>query len=567
MVATRRCALHRVRSFVSPSLWIAALAAVSACGDPRSAASTTSSQSGDALATQCSKCHGSDENAAPPRSVQGATDTASVAVGAHQAHLRGGSTSGPVACAECHVVPARWDAQHGTQAHGVVRFGPLATRAGAAPRWDRDAARCSGTYCHGASLPGGSNTAPQWTKVDGTQAACGTCHGVPPPAPHIPNTNCGNCHAGYSSSAVNLATHVNGTVEVNGLSCTSCHGDPANGNAAPPVDTQGDTVTTAPGVGAHQTHLHDGALRAAVACADCHAVPTSPAHANGTVDLTFSALASTGGLAPAFDAASATCASTYCHGASLPGGTNTTPRWTKVDGTQAACGTCHGIPPDPSTGHPYASAATDACARCHPATVKADGGIDVAGGRHVNGSVEFDLSCTSCHGDPSRQPAAIAAAPPSGSRGETDPAALAVGAHLSHLQDSTIRLAVACSECHVVPTSTLHANGTADVAFGPLARTGGANPNWDPSAATCSSTYCHGATLNAGGSNQLPQWTRVDSTQAACGTCHGVPPPGHPHSPDQSLTDCSMCHPATMNKDGTINVAGGKHIDGVVQAD
>ena len=471
--------------------------------------------------------------------------------------------SAPIACGECHVVPDRVNAPgHLDQGPAQVRFGSLATSGGATPLWSRTDARCSGVYCHGASLPGGSSTTPLWTKVDGTQAACGACHGVPPPAPHPQNRSCGNCHDGYSSSSVNLATHVDGAVEVNGLSCTSCHGDPANPNAAPPVDTQGNTVTTALGVGAHQEHLRDGALRAALACADCHTVPTSTAHSNGTVDLTFGALARTGGLVPAFDAASATCASTYCHGASLPGGSNATPEWTKVDGTQAACGTCHGVPPP--APHPQ----NRSCGNCHSGYTSTS--VNLA--THVDGVLEVSaLTCTSCHGDPARQPAAIAPAPPSGSGGETDTSSLAVGAHLSHLQDSSIRLAVACTECHVVPTSTGHANGTADVAFGTLARTGAANPSWDPGAATCSSTYCHGATLNAGGSNQLPHWTSVDSTQAACGTCHGVPPPtssGHPavFVIGGSTGVCAGCHPLTVNSNGTINVAGGKHIDGVVQA-
>lgn len=520
--------------------------------------------SGLAATGECGMCHGSAENAAPPQSLAGSTDTASIAVGAHQAHVRGGALMRPIACNECHPVPTRVDSPGHIDGRVDVRFGPLATPAGLLPLWDRSAAACNNIYCHGAAIRGGSLTTPTWNKVDGTQAACGTCHGVPPPAPHVQNEDCSKCHGGYTAASVNLATHVNHSVEVVALSCTSCHGDPAAGNPAPPADTRGNTATTAVGVGAHQAHVTDGPVRAALSCNDCHPVPSSTGHASGSVELTFSDLASSGGLAPTFDATTATCTSTYCHGSTLPGGANTTPRWTLVDGTQDTCGSCHGAPPAEADGHPYAATSLATCARCHPATVTAAGTIDIAGGLHVNGSVEVQLSCTSCHGDPSREPANIAPAPPSGARGETDTSTLAVGAHLSHLTDGPVRAALACNECHVVPTATDHSNGTVDIVFGKLARTGGATPQWDVGTATCSGTYCHGATLRAGGSSQKPLWTTVDGTQARCGTCHGVPPPGH--SPSLKLTQCYWCHYATMNPDGTINIPGGKHIDGTVQA-
>lgn len=527
------------------------------CGRARTISALPESQ-------ECTLCHGSADNAAPPKSLQGSTDTSSIAVGAHQSHVRGGTVSVPISCSECHVVPARLDSPGHMDGRVDVRFGPLATTDAASQQWDRATAVCSGIYCHGATLSGGSITAPRWTTVDGTQAACGACHGIPPPPPHVQNSNCGSCHLGYTPTSINPTTHVNHNLEVIGLSCTSCHGDRTSGSPAPPVDTRGNTATTEVGVGAHEAHLQDGPVRVAVACTDCHVVPSSVGHSNGTPDLTFSALASAGGLSPRFDVTTATCASTYCHGSSLPGGSNTTPQWTKVDGTQAACGTCHGVPPAETAGHPYAAASPSACARCHPGTVREDGSIDTAGGLHVDGAVEFQLSCTSCHGDPSRQPAAIAAAPPSGTSGETDPSTLAVGAHLSHLRDSPIRKALDCTECHVVPTATNHSDGTVDVAFGVLARTGGASPQWDSGNATCSGTYCHGATLGAGGTIHQPRWTTVDGTQAACGTCHGVPPPGH--APSLKVTQCYWCHLGTVNPDGTINVSGGKHIDGRVQA-
>src|SRR5689334_7323215 len=52
-------------------------------------------------------CHGDDTSNAPPKTVAGATETTSVAVGAHRTHLSIESTwHRAVACADCHVVPA-----------------------------------------------------------------------------------------------------------------------------------------------------------------------------------------------------------------------------------------------------------------------------------------------------------------------------------------------------------------------------------------------------------------------------------------------------------------------------
>src|SRR5919201_194496 len=52
---------------------------------------------------------------------------------------------------------------------------------GASPVWSRNTATCSGVYCHGARLKGGTHTTPTWTQVDGSQVACGSCHAAPPP--------------------------------------------------------------------------------------------------------------------------------------------------------------------------------------------------------------------------------------------------------------------------------------------------------------------------------------------------------------------------------------------------
>src|SRR6266516_7673808 len=177
--------------------------------------------------------------------------------------------------------------------------------------------------------------------------------------------------------------------------CTRCHGDAANGNAAPPVSVRGESDTAAIGVGAHQSHLKDSTIRQALACADCHTVPTQvddPGHIVGDhAILTFGDLSRKRNANPVFERSTATCSSVYCHGATLgDGGTNHAPQWTKVDGTQAACGTCHDLPPR-NGRHPVLAAAlgdTRVCSQCHGKTVKPDGTIDVAGGKHIDGAIQ-----------------------------------------------------------------------------------------------------------------------------------------------------------------------------------
>ena len=126
------------------------------------------------------------------------------------------------------------------------------------------------------------------------------------------------------------------------------------------------------------------------------------------------------------------------------------------------CSSCHGAPP------PFPHPQSADCARCHSGTVLAGGGIDLAGGKHIDGTVQVDGGgCTACHGTEGVNPA-----PPVGTRGETETSAIAVGAHQKHVRDGAIRKAFACSECHVSPSVALHANGVVDLAWGALAAKG-----------------------------------------------------------------------------------------------
>ncbi|MEK6608890.1 MAG: hypothetical protein AABZ30_14615 [Myxococcota bacterium] len=62
-----------------------------------------------------------------------------------------------------------------TEPPADVTFDPagLGSSGDAAPAWDGDALACSQTYCHGATLTGGTILAPRWNVVDGSQLACG----------------------------------------------------------------------------------------------------------------------------------------------------------------------------------------------------------------------------------------------------------------------------------------------------------------------------------------------------------------------------------------------------------
>jgi predicted CxxxxCH...CXXCH cytochrome family protein len=498
----------------------------------------------------CTTCHGDPSrataSAAPPSGTRGEKETTALAVGAHQAHLQPGKLRGPVPCGECHVVPTDLSHIDGTPA---VAFGELARTAGAKASWDRASASCT-AYCHGATLPGGSNTTPKWTQVDGTQAACGSCHGVPPPSPHPQNANCNSCHPGTvnADGTINVSSglHINGVVDVTGGGCTSCHG--SGSDPAPPLGTRGETATTDRAVGAHQSHLKAGPFARALACSECHVVPAKAPHADGKVDLVFGAIATTGGAAPQFNGTS--CSAAYCHG-NFPGGiASNAPQWTKVDGTQAACGTCHGLPPSN-----HSSSSTN-CGSCHDGYTATSVNLAL----HVNGKVDVvALSCTSCHGDAARNDAA----PPLGTHGETATTARAVGAHQSHLRPGPLSNGIACAECHVVPTSTSHFDGTVKLTFGPIATAGNAAPQFN--GASCSASYCHG-NFPGGIATNAPQWTKVDGTQAACGTCHAQQPSsGHHDKHRGEGIACSQCHTgySSTTVNPSLHVNGRKDLDPV----
>jgi predicted CxxxxCH...CXXCH cytochrome family protein len=324
--------------------------------------------------TVCANCHGDDFRGGK---VKGAGDcttchsegpTACVTchgdgpqTSAHPLHR-----AADVACAECHVVPTRWD----DPGHILGDVAPaevvLAGRAALTPvPGDRlgppsyTDGRCTNVYCHGATLhAGGTATAPRWN-ASSPEPACARCHGAPPPS-HAPVSGggCAICHPASSP-------HVDGVVQLGTTNgCDGCHG--RNGDPAPPRDLSGETSPSSLGVGAHQAHLGaPSGLRSPIACETCHAVPAS-VDAPGHIDTALPAEVSP---VLGWDRASGTCATAWCHGPARP-------VWTETGG--AACGSCHGVPPATPSHNPSMDLGT--CGSCHPfpsLTDHIDGDLDV----------------------------------------------------------------------------------------------------------------------------------------------------------------------------------------------
>jgi len=384
--------------------------------------------------------------------------------------------------------------------------------------------------CHGADFSGGP-----------AQVACTTCHG-----PDV--TGCSTCHGPFGQSGAH-ATHVDGGALERKLDCSECHVKPKSYlDVGHLLDASGNVISTPPAV-------VWGALAA-----------TPTPQRKGP---------------PAFDPGTQTCSNVYCHGDAFvdANATLTRPRFGAPGTGQADCGTCHGLPP---SNH---SSAQTQCSLCHGQVVDASGRI-INSALHINGVVDLgdgSGTCSACHGD------ASSPAPPRDLSGNTAPTALGVGAHRAHVQAlHRLRGPIPCGDCHLSTPQNVTDPGHIDTGlparvfpqgFSGLAGADGAQPVWDRSAATCSGSYCHGGGVHLAddaspGLARLPVWTSNDATQAACGTCHGIPPqdgvPGH--DAGTPLTACANCHPRTMDSSGAVLVVwdGGvetsAHINGVIDA-
>jgi predicted CxxxxCH...CXXCH cytochrome family protein len=489
-----------------------------------------------ARGSACTSCHG---DASRPGTVL-----------AHEIHLRAGATHGPVACAECHVVPKfTGDPGHADDAlPAELVFGALAKQGARAPTYDAVSGGCSDSYCHRAADI-------KWTAPRPSDAACGSCHGLPPPAPHPQSASCHSCHGDVigEDGFVDAALHVNGKVEFGEFSCDACHG--SKGDPAPPRDLAGNTSVTSLGVGAHRVHLSGGAASRPVACAECHQVPAK-LDASGHTDsdlpaeLSFSGVAQAQQRKPGWDRQTRRCTDSWCHSPSAPG---PSAEWTS-DAGRLPCTGCHGSPP------PAPHVQMAACARCHGDVVGDDHVSIKDRNKHIDGIVDavVPVTCNGCHGG-------VNDAPPSDLAGNSSTTSPGVGAHQAHVAGTGRARAVPCAECHVVPAAVadpghLDGQGSAEVLFGGVAKTAGAEPGYV--FGSCQKSYCHGASFPggapSGGKHTSPKWTVVDGSQTGCDGCHALPPP----APHTSSTACWFCH---KNVDSTLKfLFPNTHVDGVV---
>jgi predicted CxxxxCH...CXXCH cytochrome family protein len=222
------------------------------------------------------------------------------------------------------------------------------------------------------------------------------------------------------------------------------------------------------------------------------------------------------------------------------------PRVTVPEG----CSSCHGAPPDA----PHVPNAH--CERCHGYDVGVvDGQVTITRPElHQDGTVQVAVGCSSCHGWNQ------GVSPPQDLRGGCDPVRRGVGSHQAMREAPILAHRVGCPNCHVVPTEIdqaghLDGDNRAEVTFGLLATVGGVTPTWNGT--TCSSVYCHGATLT-GGTLKTPTWGDTSGAASACGACHALA------SPDgDTESDCSSCHPTSVDEARDILPAG-THVNGVV---
>jgi predicted CxxxxCH...CXXCH cytochrome family protein len=233
--------------------------------------------------------------------------------------------------------------------------------------------------------------------------ACKTCHGTSYAGGSVVDESCmsSGCHVDRNGAAKSTEA------------CNTCHGDfraPASDllSAAPPRDVDGDSLSSATGVGAHQKHLRTGSIGKTVKCAECHRIPAawnSPGHiesdmrAEVVFNDTLARLTTGDGTlkpSPAYDRSTLTCANTYCHGDwrlrkatsaaqyiytdSAIVGNNASPKWT-AGSTESGCNKCHSIAP---VGHqPFAQTG---CSSCHTGVIDASGNI-ADQTKHINGKI------------------------------------------------------------------------------------------------------------------------------------------------------------------------------------
>ena len=359
-------------------------------------------------AGECRTCHG---------------DATTLVTNSHGKHL-----AASIGCVSCHSGTASGNTtiknqvNHANGIKDVIFSGFTAAGRG----WNVTAATCSVVYCHsngqganGTGVPS-AYASPRW---GGGSLNCGSCHvdqatdltGTGSHRVHTvvtgANLDCARCHLGYTKTASNPASHVNGFIDLdaaginytqgsgsvhpvgNGYGscsttvchgsgvpvwggslwsttdqCGKCHSSPTAVTASTPYYNTSfpvkNTSNTDVKTGAHTAHITASErLHPGLVCVDCHGAVNlnDPTHMNGVANFNWSVLARTGNLSPNYNPVTGQCTNVYCHGNAMPGGdtsgSNRSPIWSNPNYlpqtlSAAGCGTCHGFPPPTSVGHP-----------------------------------------------------------------------------------------------------------------------------------------------------------------------------------------------------------------------
>ncbi len=368
-------------------------------------------------------------------------------------------------------------------------------------------------YCHGQWIGASGSINPSWIITDGSQSACGTCHGASaanPPATGKHTTHASSSAGNYGFSCTkchpnpNGFSHVNGRVQwrlssaTNGLIGPTATYTPFGGSAAISGNTTGiapsatygtcnniychSTVQNNLGTGA-PTYKSVGWSDAALACSGCHgndaATLTTGSHATHLSTTTHAAI---------------TCAN--CHSgyetATPPNHVNYV-----INVQQSAILSSTGTYTD-SAGAPGNGYGTCGTSYCHSNVQSATGGARVAGDYKTVTWGSGAMTCASCHGN-------------------TD-ATLVTGTHAKHLNAT---YGYTCAACHGTAggagNTAIHVNQTINIDLttkGASATYSGDGTPANSNFGTCSVTICHGSNSGA--------WGTSVSTQL-CTECHGQP--------------------------------------------
>ena len=328
----------------------------------------------------------------------GLTDNANICTNCHAGKRNHNKNGQDVQCTSCHGAHVEYDPKDPTGASGTNVY--LIRRAVPA-----------GVSGSGTILFRYTGSTRKEYKNSGNTGVCQGCHTVPAPNGIYPNE-----HAGSDPKVCNTCHFHNSSNGSFSGACTSCHGYPPiaavlGGPSGLALPATGATATSP---GAHETHAKGRSM----ACNTCHTGYSSKAMPSNTIDIGF---AINGSNFPGFSGAvtggtfngtilnsgyswnaaggttlttgnSAVSCAVYCHGSALTGGSAAKiPVWTTTDGTQKACGACHGVTAAtaPLTGNHQRHAGNGVgglaliCDSCHGAHGNND---------HVNGSVEWSLS-------------------------------------------------------------------------------------------------------------------------------------------------------------------------------